>query len=204
MIQERAARRRIILEYAKWTAMSAARVGSPIRSREALYPLLDDVTFDEVIDRDRGPIYADEFDSWHERETLRLCERASHPERETPLPVGWSAKLINVFLKTAVYVGDLGRDGVRRVLHPPIDAGLRRGLRRRFRGRGFLQDLLVVRSISHINRYATYRTIIGGCREAAREQQCALIDLEQFAGLGVLPGDDPRALAGEPVSRGSL
>ena len=102
MIQERAARRRIILEYAKWTAMSAARVGSPIRSREVLDPLLDGVPFDEVIDRDRGPICTDEFDSWHERETLRPCDRANHPEREIPLPVGWSAKLTNVFLKTAV------------------------------------------------------------------------------------------------------
>ena len=204
MIQERAARRRIILEYAKWTAMSAARVGSPIRSRKALYPLLDRVAFHEVIDRDKGPINTDDFDSWHKRETLRLCDRANHPERETPLPVGWSAKLINVFLKTAVYVGDLGREGLREVLHPPIDAGLRRGLSRRFRGQSFLRDLLVVRSISDIKCYATYRTIIGGCRKAAREQQCDPIDLEQFAGLGVLPGDDARALAGGPVRRGGL
>ncbi len=196
MIQERAARRRIILEYAKWTALSAARVGAPMRSRKALYPLLDGVAFDEVLDCDRGAICSDGFDTWHKRETLHLCRRATRLQPETPFPVGWSAKLINVFLKTAVYVGDLGRDGLRGALHPPVDAGLRRGLEQRFRGRDFLGDVLVVRSISHINCYATYRTIIGGCREAARELKCTLIDLEQFAGLGVLPGDDPEALAG--------
>lgn len=173
-----------------------------MRSRKALYPLLDGVAFDEVLNRNRGAIRIDEFDKWHERETLGLHDRANHLKPGTPFSVGWSAKLINVFLKTAAYVGDLGRDGLREVLHPPIDAGLRRGLRQRFRGEGFLQDVLVVGSISHINSYATYRRILGGCREAAHEQGCALIDLEQFAGLGVLPGDDPEALAGGTCQTG--
>ena len=189
----RAVRRQIILEYAKWTAMSAARIGSPIRSRKVLYPLLDGVLFDEVLSRNRGAIRGEEFDRWHERETCGLCGRANDLAPEAaPLPVGWSAKLINVFLKTAVYVGDLGRDGLRAALHPPIDAGLRRGLEEHFPGQAFLGDVLVARSISQVRCYATYRMIIGGCREAARKQQCALIELEQFAGLGVVPGDDRR------------
>ena len=190
MIQERPARRQIILEYAKWTALSAARVGSPIRSKNAIYPLLDEVAFDEVLNRDRGAICAGDFDTWHEQETLRLCDRANDLKPEvTPFPVGWSAKLINVFLKTAIYVGDLGRDGMRGVLHPPIDSGLRTGLKKRFGGQDFLKDVLVVGAISHIKCYATYRRIINGCREAAHKQQCTLIELEQFAGLGVLPGE---------------
>ena len=150
MIQERPARRQIILEYAKWTALSAARVGSPIRSKNAIYPLLDEVAFDEVLNRDRGAICAGDFDTWHEQETLRLCDRANDLKPEvTPFPVGWSAKLINVFLKTAIYVGDLGRDGMRGVLHPPIDSGLRTGLKKRFGGQDFLKDVLVVGAISH-------------------------------------------------------
>lgn len=55
--------------------------------------------------------------------------------------------------------------------------------------------MCVVTKIKHIECYATYRTIIDGCREAARMQGCDLIELEQFAGLGILPGDDPQAMA---------
>lgn len=205
MIQEHTARCSIILEYAKWTALSASRVGAPIRSKKALYPLLDEVAFDGVLDRDRGAICAEDFDAWHEQATERLRGRANDLKPEVaPFPVGWSAKLINVFLKTAVYVGDLGRDGLRVALHPPIDSGLRKGLKKHFAGQDFLKDVLVVGAIGHITSYATYRTIIKGCREAAREQQCALIELEQFAGLGVLPGDDPQALAGGICRTSSL
>ena len=52
-----------------------------------------------------------------------------------PFPVGWSAKLINVFLKTAVYAGGLGCESVLRALHPPLDNGLKKGLLKHFSGR---------------------------------------------------------------------
>ena len=44
------------------------------------------------------------------------------------LCVGWAAKLLNVYLKTAVYIGSLGPRELVAHLHPPIDGGLWSGL----------------------------------------------------------------------------
>jgi hypothetical protein len=86
-------RRQIILDYAKWTALSALRSGAPIKSRAEVYPLLDAVAFSDVLSPGQ-PIQSAKFDAWHERQTAALCAR--HPL----LRIGWAAKLINVYLKT--------------------------------------------------------------------------------------------------------
>ncbi len=95
-------RRKIILDYAKWTALSALRSGAPVKKRKSVYPLLDAVAFDVVLTSET-PITSDEFNRWHEEQTLALCNR------DKAVPVGWAVKMINVYLKTAVYVGNLGR-----------------------------------------------------------------------------------------------
>src|SRR5207244_11361671 len=79
-------RRRIVLDYAKWTALSALRSGAPIKSRADVYPLLDAVAFGAIL-RPGLPITAAEFDAWHESETLALCGRNRR------VPVGWGLKL---------------------------------------------------------------------------------------------------------------
>jgi hypothetical protein len=48
-------RAQIVLDYAKWTALSATRSGAPIKSRGDVYSLLDAVTFGEVLSP--GPRY---------------------------------------------------------------------------------------------------------------------------------------------------
>ena len=83
-------RRQIILDYAKWTVLSAFRSGAPIKSRKDIYPLIDAVAFADVLSSSRA-ISASEFDSWHEIKTSALC--SSDP----PLPTGWSVKLINIY-----------------------------------------------------------------------------------------------------------
>jgi len=101
--------------------------------------------------------------------------------RQPLLRVGWAAKIVNVYLKTAVYVGSLGRPGLVTLIHPPIDSGLWTGLKKRFHDR---HDLLakthVVNRIRDIVDYATYSTIIVGCRAAAEELNCLLIEVEQL------------------------
>ena len=103
-----------------------------IRDRETVYRLLDGVAFSKVLDSSLGPIRCRDFNEWHTGQTEDLCERAKPAlppkwvEAQGPqFPVGWGAKMINVFLKTAVYAGGLGREGLRDVLHPPLDNGLR-------------------------------------------------------------------------------
>ena len=108
-------------------------------------------------------------------------------------PIGWGAKLINVFLKTTAYVGELDRAGVRDVLHPPLDGGLRRGLMRHFekRGRPDIVKEVNFGAISAIKDYDRYRRVIASCRVAARGLECSLIEVEQLAGLGLRAGENP-------------
>lgn len=96
----------ILVEYAKWTALSAVKQG-PIRAKEPVYRLLDEVAFSKMLNPSLGPISCNEFNEWHRCQTNDLCAQAkpylpskwveTHPGRE--FPVGWGTKLINVFLK---------------------------------------------------------------------------------------------------------
>jgi len=139
-----------------------------------VYGLLDGVAFNEVL-QPGAPISGAQFDEWHDTQTTALCARDSR------VPIGWGVKLINVYLKTAAYVGDLGRAGVRTALHPPIDAGLRKGFTARFRNRPeILDEICCVKRIKDITDYATYRRIIAGCRVAAEVLDCSLIEVEQL------------------------
>jgi hypothetical protein len=44
------------------------------------------------------------------------------------LPIGWAVKLINVYLKTLVYLAREGRSGLIESIHPPIDNELWKGI----------------------------------------------------------------------------
>ncbi len=88
--------------------------------------------------------------------------------------------MLNIYLKTAVYAGGLGRSGLAAALHPPIDSGLWSGLRRRFKGHDLLSKTHTVERIKDIRDYPTYRTIIEGCKLAAARLGCLLIEVEQL------------------------
>ena len=167
-------RANMIQTYAGWTALSALRSGAPIKDRAAIYPLLKAVRFHDVLGAEHTAITAHEFDAWHAASTTLLCES------EPRLTAGWATKLLNVYLKTAAYVGDLGRPGLRDQLHPPIDTGLWTGLGQRFRGSPILEKTHVVTRIKNIRDYPTYLTIITGCREAALQLDCRLIEVDQL------------------------
>jgi hypothetical protein len=174
MYQMTNCRSEIIRTFAGWTALSALRSGAPVKSRREIYPLLATVDFDAVL-QGSTPILYSEFDLWHEVALDRLCTL------EPRLSTGWAAKLINVYLKTTSYVGELGRPGIRAALHPPIDAGLWSGLRRRFANDAeVLAQTHVVQRIRDIRDVETYHTIIAGCRKAAEALGCTLLEVEQL------------------------
>jgi hypothetical protein len=168
-------RMQIVTTYAGWTVLSALRSGAPVKSRDRVYPLLRSVDFQRVVAARRTRVTPTEFANWHRDATVQLCSK------ERSLCVGWASKIINVYLKTAAYVGGLGRPGLAPLLHPPIDAGLWSGLRRRFADHAeLLAKTHVVSQIKAIRDYPTYETIIAGCREAAGELGCLLIEVEQL------------------------
>ena len=170
----------ILVEYAKWTALSAVKAGCPIKSRKTVYQLLNDVAFAEVLSGE-AKISKDDFDAWHRRETETLCCRATALKPEgKPFPVGWSAKLINVYLKTAVYVGDLGREGLRDALHPPLDNRLKKKLKKHFKGRRDMVQKVDFGAIKHIMRYEQYREVIAACTVAADDLHCSLLEVDQL------------------------
>lgn len=168
-------RAEIIETYARWTAMSALRSGAPIKSRRDVYTAIAGVDFPVLFDNALGPINRTNFDAWHEASTHGLVERDSR------LTVGWATKIINVYLKTRVYIGAQGRHHLKEMIHPPIDAGLWLGLERRFSDRpDILDQTHCVTKIKDIKDYVCYRRIIDGCRAAAKELGCELIEVEQL------------------------
>lgn len=182
-------RDRIVLDFARWTALSALRSGARIKSRADVYPLLDQVRFGDVL-IGLEPITSAEFDGWHKAATESLCAR------DPRVVIGWGSKLINVYLKTAGYVGGMGRPGLRESLHPPIDAGLWGGIGARFRDRtAILDEVQCVRRIKDIGDYSTYRRIVEGCRLVAAELGCRLIEVEQLWLGPATPGSNFRIQA---------
>jgi len=115
---------------------------------------------------------------WHRGAVLGLCRR------EPRLGVGWAAKIVNIYLKTAVYVGGLGRPGLVALIHPPLDGDLLAELRRRFPK--LFSGSLAIRRIRDIADYPGYERIIAACRSAAMKLRCSLFEVEQLWGATTL------------------
>ncbi|QDU22675.1 hypothetical protein ETAA1_46590 [Urbifossiella limnaea] len=108
--------------------------------------------------------------------------------------------MLNVYLKTAAYVGDLGRPGLRDVLHPPIDGGLWSGLselaaspKRKVSPEVLARLLQLNGPINGITDYPAYLQIITACRNVALGEGCSLIELEQFWLGSATPPSEPGA-----------
>jgi hypothetical protein len=163
-------RTKIVHDFAKWTALSALRSGSPLKSGKRVYDLIErhaDLT--ALFSLNRG-IDEAEFDHWHEDTILAFC-KAEHV-----LPVGWAAKIVNVYLKTRVYLAGEGREGLVKAIHPPIDTSLQEGLKRRFPQRPWRKM-----TIPSIQSYQDdYMPFVNECRSLAREEGCLPIELEWY------------------------
>jgi hypothetical protein len=172
-------RKRILTAYAEWTAMSAMRSGAPIKSRTDIYPLLRGAIFAALLDPPDRKIEQEEFDAWHKQAVEDMIKDDGR------LVVGWAAKLLNVYLKTYAYIGDGGRPGLKICLHPPIDAGLWRGLRNQFgKCNEIVSDTHCVNTIREISTYEKYQRIVKGLRLAAQRLGCSLFEVEQLWEIG--------------------
>lgn len=168
-------KKQIVITYSEWCAFSATRSGAPLKSRQDIYPLLRSAEFDTLFDPNKGQISVEEFSVWHKNNAQKL--NRMRPE----LPIGWTTKIINVYLKTRVYVAGYGRPNLQEVIHPPIDNGLWKGIENRFRECSDILSLIhVARKIKDINTYEKYSKIIEGCRLVAQQLGCKLIEVDQL------------------------
>lgn len=166
-------RDKIIHTFAEWTAFSATRSGCPIKSKDTVYPLIRIPTYEELLIGDE--IKQDEFNSWHRANTLAICRK------ENLLPVGWAAKLINVYLKTRIYIANQGRKGLINCIHPPIDNGLWDGIMENYgNDKEIISRTHIVNRIKEIKSYETYQKIIEGCQLIANRRKCYLIEVEEL------------------------
>ncbi len=169
------ARDALITDFARWIAFASLRSNAPVRSSKEAYSALDSIDFTPLFDTERGAILDEEFSGWHESATARMC--LTQPK----LNVGWAAKMINEYLKTKCYVAGYGRRGLIEAIHPPIDNGLARGLRKAFSDRdGLREDIDSLVNIGDMNEYAQYEGLIGVCRRVARLEGCLLMESEMF------------------------
>jgi len=180
-----ASRDNIITAFAEWTAFSATRSGCQIKKKEMVYPLIRTPAYSQIFHG--GPIATIEFDLWHRRNTLSICER------EPVFPIGWAAKLINVYLKTKVYLAGEGRPGLIDSIHPPIDNELWKGIQLEYRNRPeIITKTHTVSRIKEIASYEIYTEIINGCRLVAADRGCRLIEVEElWQGTVVSPISSP-------------
>lgn len=171
MNEKESVREKIINDFSEWTAFSSTRSGCPIKSRNAVYPLIRTPKYNFILTGNE--ISASEFNDWHHKSTLAIC--AAQPQ----FPIGWAAKLINIYLKTMVYLTGVGRPGLVKCIHPPIDNGLWEGIRLEY---AHMPDIIskthIVRRIKEIDTYDKYRTIIHGCQLIAKDRGCFLIEVE--------------------------
>jgi hypothetical protein len=163
-------RSKIVHDFAKWAALSALRSGSLVKSGQQVYTLIEKKADLKVLFAPSTAIDEPEFDQWHKDTISAFCRV------EADLGVGWAAKIINVYLKTRVYLAGEGRQGLVAAIHPPIDTSLQKGLKRRFPLRPWRK--MTIKSIeSYQNDYMPF---VKECRLVAREEGCLPIELEWY------------------------
>lgn len=174
MVNHDKVRLKIISDFSLWTALSATRSGCPVKSRDLIYSILGKVDFQSLLSSQRR-ISKKEFDEWHKTATHQTKKLSSGK-----LCTGWATKIINVYLKTSVYIGGLGRPGLHRVIHPPVDNGLWNGLREKYLLNKAISPLVFYRNkIKNIITYQDYMEIIKGLELIAHEERCTLIEVDQ-------------------------
>ena len=169
-------------EFARWATHSALRnPGAPIKSRKDVYAALDVVDFDPLLDTRMGSIDSKEFVEWFTDALAKLMEW----DGDARLNVGWAAKIISIYLKTTCYLAGFGREGLRDVIHPPIDNQLIKALKQKSwtdpnipLGLSKLPNTGIIRNIDG----EAYTFIMKIFVLIARERNCTLFEVEQFWG----------------------
>ena len=165
-------KRKIILDAAAWCSFSSTRSGCPVKSRADIYPILEKISFNELLDKGKSPINKMQFNQWHKSQCESVAHKLQKKASNGSSMIGWAAKIINVYLKIACYLGGLGRSGLIECLHPPLDGILGRGLKGRVECK--------IPSIKSINNYSDYIKLITQIEKYTALHGWNLIEIEQF------------------------
>lgn len=164
----------IVNEYARWCAFSSTRSGSPLKARKDVYPLIDTPDYETIL-TGSNPINQQDFNLWHKENVFKIQNSRSE------MCIGWAAKLINVYLKTMVYVASIGRPGLENLIHPPIDGGLWEGINKAYgNNKDIISKTHSVKTIKDIEKYEQYEVIMNGMKLIANEEKCRLIEVEKY------------------------
>lgn len=165
----------IVHQFARWCAFSATRSGCPLKARKVVYPLIDTPPYAEILST-RKTLKKDDFSAWHRENTLSVNKASKNL-----LGIGWAAKLINVYLKTVVYVGQIGAAHLMKFIHPPIDGGLWDGIKSKYeKDPSILAKTHIVNKIKDIKTYDIYETILSGLELITQQESWNLIEVEQL------------------------
>ena len=168
----------IVCAFSEWTAYCVARSGWPpavSKDRGTVYALIRTPDYDGLVTRD--DVSRDEFNQWHEQNTHLVLREQPH------LPLGWAVKLINMYLKTRVYLAGDGCPQLSDHIHPPLDSYLWNGIKAKYWDiPEIFRKTHILCKIKDIKDYATYRTIIQGCELIALRRGHRLIEVDELWG----------------------
>ncbi len=157
-------RREIILEYSKWCVLSALRSGAPVKSRKSLFPIIEAIHFDTVLNGEHI-ISESDFNKWHKKECISVAKKLGNEQL-----IGWSTKIINIYLKTACYIGGLGRKGLIELIHPALDWYLSDALK---------EYKILIPRIKEIRSYDQYKEIIKSVKNLTDSKKILIIEIEK-------------------------
>jgi hypothetical protein len=167
-------RQKISETYAQWTAFSGTRSGCPLKSRHDIYPLIQLPNYNAILEGN-DTVTKVEFDDWHRSNSILI------KTKQPLLSIGWTTKLINLYLKTMVYIGQFGRPGLVQYIHPPIDNGLWDGIAAKYGTESVIIEKTHLKTkIKEVSTYDEYRKIIDGIELIAERLVCLPIEVEQL------------------------
>ena len=171
-------------KFARWATMSALRSGAPVKSQEAVDSALGVIKLNRLFDKGYGPIDKGEFAEWHREAIDEILKLRFPPTKGTNEPrklnVGWAAKIIAVYLKTSCYLAGFGRDGLSRVIHPPIDNDLVKSLKKQFHSESdIMHGLNRFNAIGSMD-FDDYEAIIQSCELIAAMDGYTLFEVELY------------------------
>ncbi len=110
--------------YAVWTAARAAQRG--FTTTKNINDAINTTNLRNLVNKDTI-VSANAFDEFHKETCTKIIFHLKKVLQESKglvdkVTYGRAAKIVNIYLKTAVVIKDLGQSQLSKIVHPPIDS----------------------------------------------------------------------------------